>query len=212
METTTPFIRHPSRPPSDSQHAMRRSQSTGRDPADLHQGHPPPVTLPVRVASQAVAASLEAPMYLHYHPVPYFVALRDALDFLLQLRGPCVSVARKAARAPGVMANALHVGARTRSTSLVAVRLSPLCAHTTSFSISVEKMPARTPPLIGQRSVARQIDSFEHCVSPLVPELIHVLRGLCMLQLGSLLLLAWVGVNKPRDTPAPFPSIVSLLR
>ena len=78
-----PFIRHPSRPPSDSQHAMRRSQSTGREPADLHQGHPPPVTLPVRVASQAVTASLEAPMYLHYYPVPYFVALRDALDFLL---------------------------------------------------------------------------------------------------------------------------------
>ena len=122
--------------------------------------------------------------------------------FSSQLRGPCVSVARKAARAPGVTP-------RTRSTSLVAVRLSPLCAHTTSFSISVEEMPARNPPLIWQRSAARQIDSFEHCV---VPELIHVLRGLCMLQLGSLLLLAWVGVNKPRDTPAPFPSIVSLLR
>ena len=133
--------------------------------------------------------------------------------FSSQLRGPCVSVARKAARAPGVMANALHVGAPgTRSTSLVAVRLSPLCAHTTSFSISVEEMPARNPPLIWQRSAARQIDSFEHCVSPLVPELIHVLRGLCMLQLGSLLLLAWVGVNKPRDRPAPFPSIVSSLR
>ena len=79
-----PFIRHPfDLPPLLSWHAMRRSQSTGREPADLHQGHPPPVTQPVRVASQAVAASLEAPMYLHYYPVPYFVALRDALDFLL---------------------------------------------------------------------------------------------------------------------------------
>ena len=80
--------------------------------------------------------------------------------FSSQLFDPCVSVARKAARSPGVMANALHVGAPgTRSTSLVAVRLSPLCAHTTSFSTSVEEMPARNPPLIWQRSAARQIDS-----------------------------------------------------
>ena len=123
--------------------------------------------------------------------------------FSSQLFDPCVSVARKAARSPGVMANALHVGAPgTRSTSLVAVRLSPLCAHTTSFSTSVEEMPARNPPLIWQRSAARQIDSFEHHVSQHVPELIHVLRGLCMLQLGSLLLLAWMRQQSARITPA----------
>ena len=124
--------------------------------------------------------------------------------FSSQLRDPCLSVARKAARAPGVTANALHVGApTTRSTSLVAVRLSPLCAHTTSFSVSVEEMPARNPPLIWQRSAARQIDSFEHYVSLLVPELIHVLRGLCMLHnLG--LCFCWPGsVSTGPETQLP---------
>ena len=77
------------------------------------------------------------------------------------------------------------------------------CAPTPRHSQPVLKRCQReTPPLIWQRSAARQIDSFEHHVSQHVPELIHVLRGLCMLQLGSLLLLAWMRQQSARITPA----------
>ena len=168
-----PFIRHPSRPPFDSQLPMRRSQSTGREPADLHQGHTPPATLPVlrhrpsqhHLKRPCICTAIQ--FRTSWHCVTRWT-------FSSQLCDPCVTVARNADRAPGVMANALHVGAPgTRSTSLISVRLSPLCANTTSFSISVEEMPARNP---------RQINSFEHYVSLLSA------------------LLAWVGVNKPGDT------------